>query len=50
MKLFRKKDINLNESNTKMKDKIYLNILIINFRSIRDFLKRIMIMDILRSK
>ena len=50
MELFRKKVINLNESNINMKDKIYLNVLIINCRSIRDYLKRILIMDILRSK
>ena len=50
MELFRKKVINLNESNINMKDKIYLNVLIINCRSIRDYLKRILIMDVLRSK
>ena len=50
MELFRKKDINPNESNIQMRDKIYLNILIMNCRSIRDYLKRILIMDILRSK
>ena len=50
MDLFRKKVINLNESNINMKDKTYLNVLIMNCRSIRDYLKRILLMDILRSK
>ena len=33
-----------------MKDKTYLNVLIMNCRSIRDYLKRILLIDILRSK
>ena len=50
MDLFRKKAINLNDSNINMKDKTYLNVLIMNCRSIRDYLKRILLIDILRSK
>ena len=50
MTLFRKNDSNLNESSIYIKDKLYLNVLIMNCRSIRDYLKRILIIDILRSK
>ena len=39
MDLFRKKAINLNDSNINMKDKTYLNVLIMNCRSIRNYLK-----------
>ena len=39
MDLFRKKVINFNDSNINMKDITHLNVMIMNCRSIRDYLK-----------
>ena len=50
MNTFRRNNTNLGQSFIHMKDKLSLNVLIIKWRLIRDYLKRILLIDILRSK
>ena len=50
MEIFRDKNLNAENVNVNMKDKFSLNTLIVNTRSINDYLKRVLLMDILRSK
>ena len=50
MEIFRNKNLNEENVNVNMKDKFSLNTLIVNTSSINDYLKRVLLMDILRSK